>query len=181
MSYDYNYDESFQENNANFTNQNQNQYKTNFEKVIDFCKCAGQPVYTKHQLNIFEEHPERVDLRLKLIQEEVGELEQAIKDRNFTEVIDALSDILYVVYGASATFGISINKTFDIVHESNMTKFCKTEEEAKETVEWYKLNEKRYKEPSYRKSEDGDYWIVFNAENGKILKSCKYKPVMFNV
>lgn len=72
-------------------------------------------------------------------------------------------------------------ETFNLVHESNMTKFCKTEEEAQETVEWYKLNEKRYKEPSYRKAEDGDYWIVYNAENGKVLKSTKYKPVKFNL
>jgi predicted HAD superfamily Cof-like phosphohydrolase len=175
MSTDYNYDESFQDNCVNFVNKN----KTNFEKVTDFCKCAGHSVHTEHQLNIFDEHPEVVDLRLKLIQEEVGELEQAIKDKNFTEVIDALSDILYVVYGAGCSMGINLDKTFNLVHESNMTKFCKTEQEAQETVEWYKLNEKRYKEPSYRKSEDGEHWIVFNAENGKILKSCEYKPVQF--
>lgn len=177
MSSDYNYDESFQDNSANFVNQNQ--HKTNFDKVVDFCKCAGQPVHTEHQLNIFEEHPERVDLRLKLIQEEVKELEQAIQERNFTEVIDALSDILYVVLGMGGQLGINLDETFNIVHESNMTKFCKTEQEAQETVEWYKLNEKRYKEPAYRQSEDGKYWIVFNSD-GKILKSINYTPAKFD-
>lgn len=176
MNLEYN-NEIIEDNSTNLINKN----KTNFEKVIDFCKCAGHPVYTEYQLNIFEEHPERVDLRLKLIQEEVKELEQAIQERNFTEVIDALTDIMYVTLGMGIEFGINLDKTFDLVHESNMTKFCKTEEEAKETVEWYKLNEKRYKEPSYRKSKDGEHWIVYDAVNDKVLKSIYYKRVKFDL
>lgn len=154
--------------------------KTNFEKVIDFCVCANHPVHAKHQEDIFDTKSERVDLRLKLIQEEVKELEQAIKEKNFTEVIDALSDILYVTYGAGAEFGINLDKTFDLVHKSNMTKFCKTEEEAKDTVEWYKKNELRYKKPSYRKSNDDSHWVVYDAETDKALKSINYKPVKFD-
>jgi len=173
MSSEYEYDKSSKK--VNVMN------KTNFEKVKDFCKCAGHPVHTEHQLNIFDEHPEIVDLRLKLIQEEVSELEQAIKDKNFTEVIDALSDILYVTYGAFASYGISGDETFNLVHESNMTKFCKTEEEAKESVEWYKENEKRYDDPTYRKAENGEYWILYNRSSNKILKSKYYKPVKFNL
>lgn len=152
--------------------------KTNFEKVVDFCKCADHPVNTTHQLDIFDKSLDNVKLRLGLIHEEYKELEQAVNEKNFTEVIDALSDILYVTYGMAASFGINIDKTFDIVHESNMTKFCKTEDEAKETVEWYKLNDKRYSEPAYRKATGGDYWVVFNSD-GKILKSINYTPAKF--
>ena len=154
---------------------------TNFEKVIEFCKCANHPVYTENQVNIFDTHPDRVQFRLNLIKEEVGELEQAIKDKNFTEVIDALSDILYVTYGAAASFGVNIDKAFDIVQQSNMSKFCTTEDEAKETVEWYKQNEKRYKSPAYRKSNDGVHWVVFDADTDKALKSINYTPAKFDV
>lgn len=126
---------------------NVNTNKTNFQKVIDFCECANHPVHTEHQLDIFDTRPEIVDLRLKLIKEEVGELEEAIKEKNFTEVIDALSDILYVVYGAGSSFGINLDETFNLVHASNMSKMCKSEKEAQETVEWYKKNETRYKKP----------------------------------
>lgn len=155
--------------------------KTNFEKVIDFCKCANHPVHTEHQLDMFDKNPERVQFRLNLIKEEVAELEQAIKDKNFTEVIDALSDILYVTYGFSATMGINADKAFDIVQESNLSKFPSTEDEAKQTVEWYKQNEKRYKSPAYRKSPDGVHWVVFDADTDKILKSIKYTPAKFDV
>ena len=54
------------------------------------------------------------------------------------ETIDALADILYVVYGAGASFGIDLDKAFDIVHRSNMSKLCQTEEDAIETVRIYK-------------------------------------------
>lgn len=153
--------------------------KTNFNKVKEFCDCANHPVYNEHQTDIFDTRPDRVKLRLNLIKEEVRELEDAIKEKNFTETIDALSDILYVVYGAGHEFGINLDETFRLVHESNMTKFCKTEEEAKNTVEWYKINETRYKKPSYRLSPDGKYYVVYDAETDKVLKSINYTPVKF--
>lgn len=77
-------------------------------------------------------------LRLSLIEEEIKELEEAVEQNNFIEIIDALADILYVTYGAGCSFGINLDTSFDIVHSSNMTKLCKNENEAKETVEWYK-------------------------------------------
>jgi len=69
--------------------------------------------------------PELVDteLRLSLIREEVGELEQAVADNNLVEAIDALCDLLYVTYGAACTWGIDIEPFFDEVHRSNMAKF----------------------------------------------------------
>ena len=153
---------------------------TNFRKVYDFNKCFGVPVSDTPEKNVFDEKPDLVKLRFSLIHEEVNELEDAIKTKNFTEVVDALSDILYVVYGAGVSFGIDLDKAFDIVHDSNMSKLCKTEDEARQTVEWYKTHDTPYDSPDYRKSDDGKYWVVYNHSTGKILKSINYIPANFS-
>lgn len=220
----------------------------------------------------------QVKLRFGLINEEIKELEQAFKDGNSIEVIDAMCDILYVVAGAkcyfnlsvkpevaksienkaktdvdkitlekldnikdlspevspilidiqnkncilsnltdlflnersieyhnlflahlinyydkmldaivlnvftlSEKFNINIQYLFDIVHQSNMTKICVSEDEAKETVEWYKQNEQRYMEPSYREIDYNNkkYYVIFDGHTKKILKSIKYIPAKF--
>jgi len=159
---------------------------TNFEKVTEeFMKNMGQKVFANPQMNIFDSDPKTVDLRLKLIQEEVRELADAMKEKDMVETIDALGDILYVVYGAGGAFGIDLDKAFDLIHKSNMTKLCKTEDEAKETVEWYKKNytpggKYPYDTPDYRLSPDGKYYVPFNSSTGKILKSVNYSPVKFD-
>ena len=91
-------------------------------------------------MNIFESDPGTVDLRLKLIQEEVNELAEAIRAKDMVETVDALGDILYVVYGAGGAFGFNLDQAFDLIHKSNVTKLCRSEEEAQETVEWHKKN-----------------------------------------
>lgn len=154
--------------------------QTTYERVVHFNKSFGVPIFDKPQLNIFKENPDLVKARLDLIIEEVNELKQAIDNHNFIEVIDALGDIKYVVDGAAASFGINLDKAFDLIHISNMTKLCKTEEEAFKTVEFYKKYEKRYDTPTYRKSDDGKYYVVFNKSTGKILKSINYHPVKFD-
>jgi|TARA_B100001093_G_scaffold502146_1_gene554718 predicted HAD superfamily Cof-like phosphohydrolase len=63
-----------------------------------------------------------VKLRFELIKEELEELKQAINDKDIKEVADALTDILYVTYGAGTAFGIDLDKCFDEVHQSNMSK-----------------------------------------------------------
>eukprot|EP00931_Biecheleriopsis_adriatica_P022333 TRINITY_DN1437_c0_g1_i1.p1 TRINITY_DN1437_c0_g1~~TRINITY_DN1437_c0_g1_i1.p1 ORF type:complete len:230 (+),score=56.80 TRINITY_DN1437_c0_g1_i1:3-692(+) len=159
---------------------------TNFEKVTEkFMKNFGQKVFETPQIDIFSSDPKTVDLRLKLIEEEVKELEDAMKAKDMVETVDALGDILYVVYGAGSAFGINLDKAFDLIHKSNMTKLCRTEEEAKETVEWYKQNytpggKYPYDTPAYRLSPDGQYYVPFNQSTGKILKSINYSPVKFD-
>ena len=71
--------------------------KTNFEKVIDFNKCFSHKVSNSYYTDIFTNELNLVDLRLKLIKEEIEELQDAFKIYDIVEVIDALSDILYVV------------------------------------------------------------------------------------
>jgi hypothetical protein len=241
---------------------------------VDFSKFVTQsPSYNKSQ----------VKLRWGLINEEIKELEQAIKDKNPIEIVDALCDILYVVAGAKAYFNLKINsdnadyirllhydpedftytedtskyiidnleneeivnsvnnngilalnsvlgnltelfinesginyhklflahlvklysktldeivvkvfemangfnidiiKLFDIVHNSNMTKVCENESDAEATVSWYKLNELRYRVPTYRKIHynEKDYYVIYDEETKKILKSIKYNPAKF--
>ncbi len=150
---------------------------SNFNKVGEFHELFEHPKCDKLNKTIFVDNPKLVDLRLKLIQEEVDELKEAFEKHDFKEVADALSDILYVVYGAGHVFGINLDKTFAEVHESNMTKACKTEDEAKETVEFIKQTQPRYKDPSYKLSSDRKYYIIYDKETGKILKNKNYKEV----
>jgi len=267
---------------------------SNLEKVIEFNTCFNHKVSNKEYLDIFEKEPKLVDLRLKLIKEEITELIEAFMDNNIIEIIDALSDILYVVYGLCACFGIKGNKnyknfilsmldqnmndnekymienmtnfertkhlydyknknngnlkkpilkeytkninddkykkdlqkllnminnnyqdlelsvedqdfeqiveyvmlllhntylfgvkigvnlddSFTIVHDSNMTKICNSEELAQQTVAWYKTNDSRYDTPIYSKTQNG--YIIINESSGKILKSIKYTPANFS-
>jgi predicted HAD superfamily Cof-like phosphohydrolase len=152
---------------------------TNFQKVLnEFNVAFGVSNNSTPQLDLFDTNPELVKYRLSLINEEAKELNEAISNKDFIETIDALSDILYVVYGAYSAFGIDADKAFELVHRSNMSKLCLTEEEAKQTVESYK-NDTRYDSPCYRLSPDGKHFVVYNKSTNKILKSIMYEPVSF--
>ena len=91
---------------------------TNFEKVKTFMTTYGQEV--KESASFPDENI--IKLRLKLIKEELEELEQALNDKNLLEVADALTDILYVTYGAGHSFGINLDACFAEVQRSNMSK-----------------------------------------------------------
>ena len=93
---------------------------TNFEKVGIFMKTFGQEVKTKAELS----NNKINELRISLINEELEELKKAIKDNDILEVADALTDILYVAYGAGHAFGINLDKCVNEVQESNMSKLC---------------------------------------------------------
>ena len=91
---------------------------TNFEKVRLFMQTYGQEVKNKAEFS----NEKTNQLRIDLIQEELEELQQAMKDKNLLEVADALTDILYVTYGAGHAFGIDLDKCFEEVQNSNMSK-----------------------------------------------------------
>ena len=91
---------------------------TNFEKVGKFMKTFGQEVKSKSSLSSKKIN----SLRVSLIEEELEELKQAISEKNLLEVADALTDLLYVTYGAGHAFGINLDKCFDEVQKSNMSK-----------------------------------------------------------
>ena len=91
---------------------------TNFEKVGNFMKTFGQEVKEKPSFS-----SDKINkLRLDLIAEELGELKLAMKNNDLLEVADALTDILYVTYGAGHAFGINLDKCFNEVQNSNMSK-----------------------------------------------------------
>jgi len=92
---------------------------TNFDMVADFMRAAEQDVNTTP---VWPEDNVRL-LRYKLIDEESTELHEAMVNEDIVEIADALTDLLYVVYGAGHTYGIDLNRCFAEVHRSNMSKF----------------------------------------------------------
>ena len=94
---------------------------SNFKKVGKFMETFGQEVKNK------AEFPEEkiIKLRYDLIAEELEEFKVALKEKNIKEVADALTDILYVTYGAGHAFGINLDKCFEEVQNSNMSKLDK--------------------------------------------------------
>ena len=118
--------------------------------------------------------PQRAALRVSLLAEELKELEQAIADNDLVEVADAFCDLQYVLAGAILEFGLGekFKALFDEVHRSNMSKACKTVEEANDTIAHYLAKdnvEAHYKEI------DG-LFLVYRTADNKTLKSIAYSP-----
>ncbi len=138
--------------------------------VAEFHKTFQHPIL---------EHPtipteKRCELRVSLIAEELKELEEAIQNKDLVEIADALCDIQYVLSGAVLEFGLKnkFNALFEEVQRSNMSKACKSIEEAEATIKHYK-EEKGV--DSYYKEVDGLY-LVFREGDHKTLKSIYYSP-----
>ena len=182
--------------------------QSNFNKVKDFTQAAGQPVSDAPCVP----SANLVALRLNLITEELLELHQAVLtpgseklqmieqlfnsikhvvstinhndiEMNTEEVPDALGDILYVAYGAGLTFGYDLQDYFDDIHESNMSKFAPTLEEANETVRLY-ANGSHPDKPGnvmsglhVREVKPGAVYAIMNTATGKVLKYHKYRTV----
>ena len=91
---------------------------SNFELVGDFMEAFGQKVELEPTWPDFNTR----ELRLELISEELDELSDAVADRDMVQIADALTDLLYVVYGAGHAFGIDLDECFQEVHSSNMSK-----------------------------------------------------------
>ena len=110
----------------------------------------------------------------RFLAEELKELQQAVDDNNLVEVADALCDLQYVLAGAILEFGLAekFKELFDEVHRSNMSKACKTEEEANLTINHYKNTANT---ESYHKAADG-LFLVYRTADNKTLKSVNYSP-----
>ena len=91
---------------------------SNFIDVKKFMITFGQKVITKPQIP----DQKSMNLRFDLIKEELDELEQAMKEKDLKEIADALTDILYVTYGAGCAYGIDLDKCFKEVQRANMSK-----------------------------------------------------------
>ena len=114
---------------------------SNFNKVKTFMETFGQEVKNKPSFS-----SEKInDLRYELIREELDELKEALNNKDLLEVADALTDILYVTYGAGHAFGIDLDKCFEEVQKSNMSKLDE------KGVPIYNDNGKVMKGPNYFK------------------------------
>lgn len=138
--------------------------------VAEFHKTFKHPILPSPQIP----SEDRCKLRVALIAEELKELEEAIKDKDLVEVADALCDIQYVLSGAILEFGLGekFKDLFDEVQRSNMSKTCKTMEEAEATQKFYM--EKDGTE-SYVEESD-DHFLVYRKGDNKTLKSVNYSP-----
>lgn len=140
------------------------------ELVAEFHKTFKHPILPEPAIP----DENRCKLRVALIAEELKELEVAILEKDIVEVADALCDIQYVLSGAILEFGLGdkFKALFEEVQRSNMSKACKSEEEAKTTVEHYR--QKDGTECYYLK--EGELWLIYRKSDNKTLKSVNYSP-----
>ncbi|WP_259069348.1 nucleoside triphosphate pyrophosphohydrolase family protein [Mucilaginibacter sp. X4EP1] len=139
-------------------------------QVAEFHTTFKHPVIEKPAIP----SKERAELRISLLAEELKELQQAVEDNNLVEVADALCDLQYVLAGAILEFGLGekFKELFDEVHRSNMSKACKTVNEANLTIDHYKNTANT---ASYHKEIDG-LFLVYRTADNKTLKSVNYSP-----
>lgn len=144
-------------------------------QVAEFHTTFKHPIVEKPAIP----SKERCNLRISLLAEELKELQQAVDDNNLIEVADALCDLQYVLAGAILEFGLGekFKELFDEVHRSNMSKACKSVEEANLTINHYKNTANT---ESYHKEADGLYLVYRSADN-KTLKSVGYSPASLGV
>lgn len=139
-------------------------------QVAEFHRTFNAPILETPQIP----SEERSALRVRLLQEELDELKQAIADKNIVEVADALCDLQYVLSGAVLEFGLGEKfvELFNEVQRSNMSKACDNEQQAQETMEYYKS--KKGEEAYYEKS--GNKYNVHRKSDDKVLKNKYYSP-----
>jgi len=135
--------------------------------VAKFHDTFNLPIHDTPQIP----DPERCMLRINLLQEELNELKEAIAQNDLIEVADAFCDIQYVLSGAILEFGLAkkFKTLFDEVQRSNMSKTCKSLDEANATQKHYDAKE----QPSDIK-QSHDEFLVYRKEDGKVLKSINY-------
>ena len=139
-------------------------------QVAEFHRTFNAPILDTPQIP----SEQRCELRVSLLQEELDELAQALKDKDLVEVADALCDIQYVLSGAVLEFGLG-DKFIDLFNEvqrSNMSKACNTQQEAIMTLSHYK---KKDGTEGYYKEINGK-WLVYRTSDDKVLKSINYSP-----
>jgi predicted HAD superfamily Cof-like phosphohydrolase len=117
---------------------------------------------------------ERCELRIALLEEELQELKDAIAHKDILEAADAFADLQYVLSGAILEFGLGskFRDLFDEVQRSNMSKTCKSLDEAEATQSYYEM----HKGAESIIKQEGDEYLVYRKTDGKVLKSVNYSP-----
>ena len=138
-------------------------------QVAEFHKTFNAPILDQPKIP----SAERCNLRISLLQEELNELKDAIADNDLVEIADALCDLQYVLSGAVLEFGLGEKfvTLFEEVQRSNMSKACATQQEADETIAFYKeKGQDAYSQIS------GDKINVHRVSDQKVLKNKYYSP-----
>ena len=138
-------------------------------QVAEFHKTFNAPILDQPTIP----NAERCNLRVSLLQEELNELKEAIADNDLVEIADALCDLQYFLSGAVLEFGLGEKfvQLFNEVQRSNMSKACANQQEADETIAFYKeKGEDAYSEKS------GDKINVHRTSDQKVLKNKYYSP-----
>ena len=138
-------------------------------QVAEFHKTFNAPILNTPQIP----SKERCELRVSLLQEELNELKEAIADNNLVEIADALCDLQYVLSGAVLEFGLGekFPALFNEVQRSNMSKACANQQEADETIAFYKeKGEEAFSEIS------GEKINIHRKSDNKVLKNKYYSP-----
>ncbi|WP_276088622.1 nucleoside triphosphate pyrophosphohydrolase family protein [Pedobacter sp. JY14-1] len=146
------------------------QEPNSLNKVAEFHRTFKHPIKETPGIPSVE----RANLRVSLLAEELQEFKQAIEANDFVEAADALCDLQYVLAGAILEFGLGekFRQLFDEVHRSNMSKACKSLEEANQTIEHYRKN---HQCDAYHKEEES-LFLVYRSNDNKTLKSVNYSP-----
>lgn len=141
-------------------------------QVSEFHTLFGAPILSSPAVP----EEDRQKLRHDLIEEELKELKTAFKDGDLVETLDALCDLQYVLSGAILECGLHevFDEAFSAVHQSNMTKACKDELEANQTVEHYR---QKGVESYAQYNEKLGCYLVYRESDNKVLKSINYEPV----
>jgi predicted HAD superfamily Cof-like phosphohydrolase len=138
--------------------------------VAEFHKTFKHPILPEPAIP----DENRCKLRVALLAEELKEMEVAILEKDLVGIADALCDLQYVLSGAILEFGLGekFKPLFEEVQRSNMSKACNSEEEANQTVQFYK--DKDGTECYYKK--EGSKWLVYRKADNKTIKSINYSP-----
>lgn len=155
---------------------------------IDFDSLPQQPYtsYNKPQNNkeiftddkkLLDRALEDVDLNVQIVEKLLGDISpdysMEMYERCFYKIIHALDTLEALAHTLASLFGVDIYKCFAEVHRSNMTKLCKSEEEAKMTVDKYNSDPENRYEPAYR--EYKGFWVMYNKKDSKIIKSMNWE------
>jgi predicted HAD superfamily Cof-like phosphohydrolase len=138
--------------------------------VSEFHKTFNAPILDSPEIP----SADRCDLRVNLLQEELNELSEALKNKDIIEIADAICDLQYVLSGAVLEFGLGDKfvKLFNEVQRSNMSKACDSMQEAISTLSHYKQKDGT---EGYYKEINGK-WVVYRNGDNKVLKSINYSP-----
>lgn len=147
---------------------------SNYERVRSFCALRGLLTKGQPRVAIFKD-AELVEALLTFVADAVSAFHAALAEADFEATVEVLGLLLFRVYVVGVHLDVDMDKAFAIVHRSNMSKLCKTEEVAKASVAKYSAQwaagTGKYDVTAYRRSEDGVHWVVYHATSSKVLKS----------